>query len=138
MEKDPNDGQEQFHQSLFRELGKIQAGIEGVHRRQDVTNGKVLRAEEAINALQKIDINFLDRLSNLEKDGDKKNRSSEKWKDFLYEKGISLLIFLAGLVLIATGIIDFDIKSPKEVEIVDPIEKEQFRNEDPNDQEPEA
>lgn len=72
--------------------GKVDEGFIGIHRRQDITNGRLAKTEERVGMLEKTDAGMGERLKGVEKNTNKIN--GRAWEIIRY-----VLFFIIGGVL---------------------------------------
>ena len=95
------------YKEIIENFAKLQEDNKGFHRRQDITNGRIAKAEGEI-----LDIKTKQLLSDqsqreLLEDKDVRDNTKRKWSDFFLER-----LFWAGIVIVlllleTTGIIHF-------------------------------
>jgi hypothetical protein len=73
--------------------GKVDEGFAGVHRRQDITNGRLARTEERVGILEKTDAGMGERLKGVEKNTTKID--GRAWEIVRY-----ILFFVIGGILV--------------------------------------
>lgn len=89
--------------NIYRE---IREGFKGVYTRQDIANGKLLKAELRIEELEKTDIRLKTKLDSLVKDEMAHIKKTNKWVDYFAQAIINAILILIVTLLIKTGILN--------------------------------
>jgi hypothetical protein len=97
---------------LGRLEGTTTQGFKGIHQRQDITNGRIGKAESRLDALEKNDITRTEAFKALAKSDEAQSKATErdqlsrsKWFDRVLVIVFNAACFLIVLILVKTGII---------------------------------
>lgn len=112
--------QDKQYIEILTKLAEISSDVKGMHRRQDITNGRIAKNEEKVIELEKTNISILDKLSGLEKrnsDRDeaekaeavKRDGSKTFWFRQIAERVLWVVVAIIGVILTKLGIINISI-----------------------------
>lgn len=109
------DEKDRNHYELLAKLAEIGADVKAMHRRQDITNGRIAKNEEKVIELEKKDVTILASLGRVEEfiktENEHEVRAQEKrdkWSSFTIERVIWVILILAVVVLAKTGVINLN------------------------------
>lgn len=105
---------------IITKLTEISADVKGVHRRQDITNGRIAKNEEKVIDLEKANISILDKLDQLKKHNDEhdvietdaiKSKSEDKqyWVRKVGERILWASVAVVAVILTKLGIININL-----------------------------
>lgn len=101
---------------IFEKLSEIGADVKAMHRRQDITNGRIAKNEEKVVELEKSNIGISEQIKGLQRrDTDQETANKEKaadrkyWSRQFVERVIWIVLILCGVVLTKVGIINLNI-----------------------------
>ena len=111
---------QQEYSKLMTTLGEISSDIKAMHRRQDITNGRIAVNESRIIALEKSDIEidgkvqrFIDSVAQYKIAYDKQEEEEKEnkrfWSRKIAERALWFVLFIVGIVLTKLGIINIDV-----------------------------
>lgn len=101
-----NQHKDEIMRAIGNLEGKVKTGFEGIHDRQDTTNGRLGKTEDRVGDLEKADIDLTNKI----KSNTDTTRGSEKikaiWLDRLLVFGLYIIGTLFFYVLLKTQIVN--------------------------------
>lgn len=95
---------------ILEKIGNLQGtmdeGFKGVHRRQDVANGRMAKVEDRVDRLEKEGVRIEGAIAHNTEYTESFNQAKNKWID----RGLNFILYIIGLlaftILVKTGILN--------------------------------